>query len=375
MTSFIASHIYFKYDLLREHSIGDLKVYTFEDYSILEMEQVIADLENPLNRNWLRFTSNRLKDRSLPSGDFLDPASKEISLLNEFLKPYILMPIDLHQIGVQLAVRSYKPQTPNQRSCPNIVHLDFASGTDFNDEIISIVAKTYPDLRHLALPNSGITAKGLYDSSKICKKIKYLDISRCNLITEQSLIGISYNCQSLEELHLSGITRITSLSIIHILSSCPNLRILDISDIDGSGIEDNIIKLFPMLRELNMREAGFVDDTFVALICEDDDDCVYPGFKHLDLGFTNITNRAIKIIAERCINLRYLDIKYCNISDRAIRAIASSCDELRYLNLMGCNSITIKLLNRLSIYIPNTYLDYLILDEDSWSESSDEDRL
>ncbi|CAJ0754370.1 519_t:CDS:2, partial [Entrophospora sp. SA101] len=115
--------------------------------------------------------------------------------------------------------------------------LDYTAG--FGYKALIMVAKSYPNLKYLNLRKAGlITDESLCVIAKLCNKLEYLNISNCVEITQKSLFEVARSCQNLEELYFAEGDGITDKSISYIINQCSKLRCLDIA-YSGVEIEDS----------------------------------------------------------------------------------------------------------------------------------------
>lgn len=140
-------------------------------------------------------------------------------------------------------------------------------------------------------------------------QLEYLDLSSIQWMDEEIIkISASY-CPQLQHLNLAN-SKIRDNDLIIIAQGFPELQSLDLSEcenITDKGIE-SIAQGCPLLRDLK--------------------------FRNLD-----ITNHAIRALAENCSQLTNLDLYECTrITDGALNALIEACPKLINLELGGCSS-------------------------------------
>ena len=148
------------------------------------------------------------------------------------------------------------------------------------------------------------------------RKLRYIDISRCILITDTTLMYISqYLGKTLKVLYMKGLVRVSDVGMKSICDNCVNIRVLELSEVpitDESGV--------CIGNKLTNLEALYMRDNF------------------------RLTNKSIDIITSQCSCLSQLTIWGCT----RIQSISFGIDNLVLLNLWGCHGLTDNALGSMS---------------------------
>lgn len=169
-----------------------------------------------------------------------------------------------------------------------------------------------------------------------------LEIARCTLLSDMSMLRVSLCCTQLEVLDISYLELITDTALLGIGKSCHRLRRLwmtnchQISDI---GVEA-VVRTNPKLEELGLSFCERVSDRCFPTIAKG---C--PGLVTLEVELCmQLGNVAMKHLAAGLANenkLRKLNVAGCRrISDEGLVEVAKSCTRLRELNVRQCDKLT-----------------------------------
>ncbi|GAB9471681.1 F-box/lrr-repeat protein 13 [Globisporangium polare] len=188
-----------------------------------------------------------------------------------------------------------------------------------------------------------------------------LEIAKCSLLSDMSLLRVSLCCTQLEVLDISHLDLITDTALVGIGKSCHRLRKLwmnnchQISDI---GVEA-VVRTNPKLEELGLSFCERVSDRCFptigkccpGLVVLEVELCMQLGnlaMKHLAVGLANenklrklnvagcrrIGDEGLLAVAKSCTRLKELNVRQCDkLTDVSIRAVTHSCLELEVLNL------------------------------------------
>jgi hypothetical protein len=197
------------------------------------------------------------------------------------------------------------------------------------------------NLEHLTLIRANISDKGLSYFIKN-KNIKYLNLSDCTQIKDDSLQLITEHFQSLEALNLFN-TQITDAGFENIenlknlkwlyLDSCQNIR--------GKALE-----LFE-----NLGNLIYLDLALCHQLTNDDLKKIskLKKLKYLNLhGIDNLDDKTLNLIIENLPYLKHLSAAYCeNITDDGFKNI-KKLNKLEKLDIEDCRLLTHKVLDYIS---------------------------
>lgn len=110
-------------------------------------------------------------------------------------------------------------------------------------------------------------------------RMKYLNVSGCNMLKHQTFLEIAINYISLEHLDLSHLPNLRQVDLQHILERCPCIRVLNLSHTKTFSVGINlVVKNLPYLEEL---------DCSYTMVCNDGMEIL--GFSKLGLTKLNIS--------------------------------------------------------------------------------------
>ncbi|CAN0017553.1 unnamed protein product [Ascophyllum nodosum] len=240
----------------------------------------------------------------------------------------------------------------------------------------------FTQLRTLNVRGMDIASIGLSWVAQGCNLLEQLDVSRCSLLTDQSLeylaegsgvdrptplkvlnlaqgrftdegmaVLLSGSGPTLESLTLDGVTKLRDATVRSIARHCPNLKSLSMVELTrmsdrsfkdlGKGCP--LLRLLDSSSNLNMletshrtrvpklgargiREMSVGTDALVVLRLN---------------GVCKITDGALEAVGENCPLLEELYIRSCNlVTDVGIAAVARGCPLLRHLGAGGCVRLT-----------------------------------
>lgn len=144
------------------------------------------------------------------------------------------------------------------------------------------------------------------------KSLTQLDVSMCPRITDSSLLAVCTGLSNLQSLSVQSCRAISDYGI-SCLYKLEKLRYLNISKCDlilGDGIIKGICnKINPRLRELHMGHLGNITDNVVICLSES-----LPNLTILDLGFCfdAVTDKAVQSILKNNSNLQTLILNQCH---------------------------------------------------------------
>ena len=124
-------------------------------------------------------------------------------------------------------------------SCPLIESLSFAFCDQVNDEIMKLFSNSCPNLRFVNLEGCKISDTALI--YLFGKPIQGLNVSHCNMISDEGVIFVAKNFDRLSSLDLDGVQWISQDSI-EVLVSVHAITLTEIV-LDGAELMDNSIEL------------------------------------------------------------------------------------------------------------------------------------
>ncbi|XP_077218584.1 uncharacterized protein LOC143852846 isoform X1 [Tasmannia lanceolata] len=164
---------------------------------------------------------------------------------------------------------------------------------------------------------TGVTDEGV--SVLVSSNLMTLDLTCCNMLTDNAILAIANSCKKLVCLRLESCSLITEEGFDRLGSCCPSLQELDLTD---CNVNDAGLKCLSRCSELLDLKLG---------LCAD------------------ITHKGLFHIGSNCKKLQQLDLYHCSgISDEGLAALARGCRKLKKLNLCYCIQISDQGLKHLS---------------------------
>jgi F-box/leucine-rich repeat protein 2/20 len=170
----------------------------------------------------------------------------------------------------------------------NLERLVLSGCTDITDEALKImIAGKDPEIDILTeLPVVPL------------RKLRHLDLSRCNRLTSMGVKILAHLVPDLEGLQLSGCTALTDIALSDVLASTPRLTHLD-------------------LEELAELTNSLLSESLSKAPCA-------PGLEHLSISYCeNLGDTGMLPVIRACSNLKSIDMDNTRISDLVLAEAAS----------------------------------------------------
>ncbi len=202
--------------------------------------------------------------------------------------------------------------------CPNLQSFDISQMKVSEETLIGLISKL-PKLETFKCYT--ITRGILIELSKRCRRLRSLDLSRFDDLTDRELILLGKKCLSLETLTLSG-TKITEKGITELIADLPNLKSLDMSTCHTK--HSRFVPAYSLITNAVARQLG-ISSIFQSL--------------NLANSYSQLTDVGLKELA-KCPTLQSLNLKQCyGLKDDCLKEL-TKCSELRLLNLTDCSKLT-----------------------------------
>ena len=206
------------------------------------------------------------------------------------------------------------------------------------DEGLTSLAKACHMVRRIKIPFcQKVTDVGVEAVIENCPHIIELDLNNVPRISDKSIIQLSNRLQNLRELRLA-FCQIRNPGTFSDLTCSAHLKILDLTDCemvtdDMLGI---IVRSAPRLRNLIISRCSAITDLGVNYISSLGKNLHYLHLGHCD----RITDDSIISLCLRCVKLKYLDLACVTLlTDLAVAAIAL-LPKLKRIGLVKCSNIT-----------------------------------
>ena len=229
--------------------------------------------------------------------------------------------------------------------CSKLVDISIAS-IGITDIGIAALARGCPQLRSFSANECPfISTAGMMALSHGCKELRTITLSAisCRLITDDCLFRIAEGCPELTSFTLSASEAVTSAGISSIAGGCEKLTSITFP---GWGqINDTALKAIgsscPNLREITIlacissNTLKISDRGLIAIACG----C--PALESVSISYCpNITDAGVKVLAQKCLQLKSITLEYMKISDVSLIAFAKNSRKLQNVTFNNCDCIT-----------------------------------
>lgn len=318
-----------------------------------------------------QFIKSRAKyiKRLLFSKTLIDGSALKLLSETENLQ---LLSLEVHSCD-QLTNTGFLALTTHQTT---LRELDVSLCTRVTDQTLVHICKNLANLEHLNIQRCrAVTDLGIAELQKL-KKLKFLNISECELISKEGLKKGIFNEQNeiLEELDVHSLN-LDQATIIMLSETLPNLRSLNVSFCFNAVTDESIQVIFKnqvLLRTLKMSHCDKVSDAGLIgmgkVEVEGDDEGPMSDYDESDVVHPRIylgsraeeeivkdarrkrgvmrmcenltTNSCTGYSLARIKYLRELDVSSCNKITDVSLTYAFNFKELIILNLSRCQQIT-----------------------------------
>lgn len=207
------------------------------------------------------------------------PALKNLRILNMGSPNY--QPDSITETSVELITTH----------CPDLVQFN-CSHSSLTDEMLKKLAATLLKVDHLSIPDSEeVTDEGVLAFIN-SRKLRHLNVSVCPNITDATLVALAENASQLESLSLAGYRTDDESGLKTLFAQCKELREISLCNVD------------------------FDEETFIPLFEN------APKLRKICLNYSTISDRALKVLAEKCPLLEELEIAGCkNLTDASLTSL------------------------------------------------------
>ncbi|KAF7154812.1 hypothetical protein RHSIM_Rhsim01G0030400 [Rhododendron simsii] len=190
----------------------------------------------------------------------------------------------------------------------------------------------------------GLTSITIYTLTKSCPLLETLKMAHTR---GQEVDNFSPNYLQehyrMRHLDISGNNWLTDMTLQNIGQVCPNLQFLDVSHclhLPYFGIGE-VLRRCSAITQLHI-DCLEVSDVFG---CRSD--YSVENLKTLKAHVTRLNDERMAMIGNKCRNLQYLHIGfYEEVTDKGVMEVVRNCERLREITLIGCKEVSEQLINR-----------------------------
>lgn len=165
------------------------------------------------------------------------------------------------------------------------------------------------------------------------RKLRHLDLSRCNRLTDVGVKSLAHVCQNLEGLQLSGCLTLTDKALEDVLATTPRLTHLDLEDLNeltNSLLSDHLAKApcAPTLQHLSISYCENLGDTGMLPVIR-----ACTGLQNIDMDNTRISDL---ILAEAATMVRLRSAGMSNSGSRpriGLRMVVFDCSNVTWTGI------------------------------------------
>ncbi|KAF8470535.1 hypothetical protein BDZ91DRAFT_693482 [Kalaharituber pfeilii] len=225
-------------------------------------------------------------------------------------------------------------------SCPRLQGLNIAGCHRVTNASLIQLSQNCKQLKRLKLNDCElITDEAVIAMAQNCPQLLEVDLHKCVQITDESLIRLLTDLRQIRELHLAFCQSISD-NAFHAIPNrqIESLRIIDLTNCELITDESviKIISIAPRLRNLVLAKCKNITDRGVESICR-----LGKWIHYLALGHClHITDRSVIKIAKSCNRIRYIDLAGCqHLTDASVCELAH-LPKLKRVGLVKCVKIT-----------------------------------
>ena len=230
-------------------------------------------------------------------------------------------------------VNSLKPLI----KCPKLSHISLHRCFALSEEELSEFFKAKRGkLTQIELSScSNVTDKVIFQ----LKDVRILNLTRCNIITNDSIQSLVKNCPDLIELSVFGCNKLTSTSIFSI-SHFKHLRSLSLARMSHCVTDVSLAEILnncEHLCELNIARCRTLTNATLDLLSK-----VATRFTLLDFTTLNsFKESSLCNFFSNCTSLQILYLSFCSgVTDEVLLTISRACKQMKKLYLSRQESVT-----------------------------------
>ncbi|XP_071731847.1 EIN3-binding F-box protein 1-like isoform X2 [Rutidosis leptorrhynchoides] len=247
-------------------------------------------------------------------------------------------------------------------SCRRLSSLYFKD-SDVSDEFLRSIMEARIPLMKLCLPGCyRYTISGITSVLSAYQSLTYLDCSRNNCLSDETVIASSPYLRNVVKIKLNFCCRLTGKALFALINNCSFLEEIKMEHTD-LGTEAVAFMGVVKRNNFSIKTLKLAGNSYLT------DDCllritsVCPNLKFLDVsssriaGCVGLSKEPLKLqtlcmarsgvnddglvmIAMRCNDILKIDLEGCrHVTTNAVKYLLKNCKKLRELNLMGCPNL------------------------------------
>ncbi|CAN6459774.1 unnamed protein product [Victoria cruziana] len=246
------------------------------------------------------------------------------------------------------------------------------SGMDVSEHLLLAISDLVRSLRRLILPRcTGVSLLGVSEVVRRCELLEHLDLEAAAFLTDEAVKSIGFRLTYLKFINLSSCHRLTNDSLLTIITNAVNLEDIRMERTKlGKGTGFSGCKLRrERVRRLRLGWNKHFDDeslSEIGDICREIEelsvnDCSgisrVRGLEKLEVleaGGSGLSDEGLEEVGRSCRGIARLGLEGClSVTDGGVKKVVRMCKGLRELNLSRCGCVGAGLLGWMVITRPS----------------------
>lgn len=273
----------------------------------------------------------------------LDWEIESISLSSQFIGDEALEAIASRAPGLSgITLSNYLKDLTNPgftaftSRCRNLKKITLGQCPELNSSSLIAMAQNCPLLETLSIYKLSLSNEFLRVLAENCSTLKELSFQACHLESENRLYNLIVRNPNLEKLNIAHL-EVSSQDLVNIINALAHPKEVVVC---GCEISPNVITRMalkmPELRHLDLTQCTGVDDGIIEIAT-----LAWPNLESIYLAYTNVTDRGILILAERCAQLKKVDFSaLSSLSNWSVISFVRSHPHLVSLSIKFNGNIT-----------------------------------
>ncbi|KAF3779665.1 F-box/LRR-repeat protein 2 [Nymphaea thermarum] len=237
------------------------------------------------------------------------------------------------------------------------------SGMDVSNHLLLAISNLGGSLRRLILPRcEGVSLQGVSEVVQRCELLEHLDLEAAAFLTDEAVKLIGFRLTDLKFINLSSCHRLTNESLRTILTNAANLEEIRMERTDlgkGTGFSECKFRR-ARIRRLRLGWNKHLDDEILSEIigiCGEIkelsvNDCLrisrVRGLEKLEVleaGRSGLSDEGLEEVGRSCRGMARLGLEGCRgVTEQGVKEVVRMCKALREVNLSRCARIWVGLL-------------------------------
>ena len=240
-----------------------------------------------------------------------------------------------HISGIYLLEHLAPTKTYDTKLSPNIKSVTIA---DYNNlELIDAIGYTGVNTTSLKFDSPYITTAQIIAVIQRCPNLTSVDLSCCELITDEAIIALALNCKNITTINLLWCEHITDKAIIALAQNCRNITTIYLDGCDLITAEAIIFLT------QNCKYISILDYFSYRMTNENSLEIIRncPNLTKFSIHDPHTENHFIDELVENCCLLTNIDLSICDkITDDHIKTITKKLEYITIIVMSLCGNLT-----------------------------------